>query len=107
MVYNSHIPAYATCFARKVCSPVQSSWGASLREDKLGARAMILNTKVARPATIPPECLSNRVLPHCEVTLCMVDANPLDKNGHMCCWYMQEQKSGVVREQFAKRHKER
>ena len=50
MLLNSHIP----CFARNVCSPVQSTWGISLGEDKLGARASILNTKVARRATIPP-----------------------------------------------------
>ena len=37
MLFNSHIPAYATCFAGKVCSPVQSTWGTSLGEDKLGA----------------------------------------------------------------------
>ena len=40
----------ATCFAGKVCGPVQSTWGNSLGEDKLGARARILNTKVARRA---------------------------------------------------------
>ena len=45
MLLNSHIPAYATCVAGKVCSPVRSTWGTSLGEDKLGARARILNTK--------------------------------------------------------------
>ena len=50
MVFNSHFPAYATCFAGKVCGPVQSGWGISLGEDKIGARARILNTKVARQA---------------------------------------------------------
>ena len=47
VLLNSHIPAYATCFAGKVCSPVQSTWRTSRGEDKLGARARILNTKVA------------------------------------------------------------
>ena len=50
MLFNSHIPAYAMCFAGKVCGPVQSTWGHSLGEDKLGARARILDTKVACPA---------------------------------------------------------
>ena len=35
-------------------SSLRSTWGASLGEDKLGARARILNTKVARRANIPP-----------------------------------------------------
>ena len=48
MLLNSHIPAYATCFAGKVCSLVRSTWGTSLGKDKLGARDRILNTKVAR-----------------------------------------------------------
>ena len=41
----------------KVCGPVQSTWGTSLGEDKLGARARILNTKVvhwARPRQLFP-----------------------------------------------------
>ena len=47
MLLNSHISAYATCFARKVCGLVRSTWGTSQGEDKLGARDRILNTKVA------------------------------------------------------------
>ena len=50
MLLNSHISACAICFAGKVCGPVQSIWGTSLGEDKFGARARILNTKVARQA---------------------------------------------------------
>ena len=50
MLLNSHISAYVTCFARKVCGLVQSTWGTSLGEDKLGAKDRILNTKVARRA---------------------------------------------------------
>ena len=46
MLLNSHISAYATCFVRKVCGLVRSTWGISLVEEKLGA-ARILNTKVA------------------------------------------------------------
>ena len=46
MLLNSHISACATCFAWEVCGPVQSTWGTSLGEDQLGARARILNTKV-------------------------------------------------------------
>ena len=48
MLLDSHISAYATCLAGKVCGLVRSTWGTSLGEDKLGARARILNTKVAR-----------------------------------------------------------
>ena len=54
MLLNSHISAYARCLAGKVCGLVWSTWGTSLGEDKLGARARILNTKVARRANIPP-----------------------------------------------------
>ena len=55
MLLNSHISAYASCLAGKVCSPVRSTWGTSLGEDKLGARDRILNTKVAhRGRTFPP-----------------------------------------------------
>ena len=58
MFLTSHILAYATCFAWKVCSLVRSTWGYFLGEDKLGARDRILNTKVARWAcagqTFPP-----------------------------------------------------
>ena len=50
MLLNSHISAYATCFAGKVCGLVRSTWGTSQGEDKLGARDRILNTKVARRA---------------------------------------------------------
>ena len=42
------ISAYAACFAWKVCGLVQSTWGTSLGEDKLGASDRIPNTKVAR-----------------------------------------------------------
>ena len=63
MLLNSHIPAHATCFAGKVCGPMQSIWGTSLGEDKLGARAKTLNTKVARRARagqlIPPYAMSS------------------------------------------------
>ena len=55
MLFNSHIPAYAMSFVGKVCGLVQSTWGTSLGEDKLGAGARILNAKVARRATIPPK----------------------------------------------------
>ena len=54
MLLNSHISAYATCFAWKVCGLVRSTWGTSQGEDKLGARDRILNTKVVRRANIPP-----------------------------------------------------
>ena len=50
MLLNSHISAYATCFAVKVCGLVRSTWGTSQGEDKPGARDKILNTKVARQA---------------------------------------------------------
>ena len=50
MLFNCHIPAHATCFAGKVCGPVRSTWGTSLGEDKLGARARMLHTNVARRA---------------------------------------------------------
>ena len=50
MLLNSHISAYATFLARKVCGPVRSTWGTSLGGDKLGARDRILNPKVARRA---------------------------------------------------------
>ena len=50
VLLNSHISAYATCLARKVCGLVRSTWGTSQGEDKLGARDKILNTKVARRA---------------------------------------------------------
>ena len=53
MLLDSHIWAFATCFAGKVCGPVRSTWGISLGEDKLGARAWIHNTKIARRANIP------------------------------------------------------
>ena len=50
MLWNSHILAYARCLAGKVCGIVQSTWGTSQGEDKLGARDKILHTKVARQA---------------------------------------------------------
>ena len=50
VLLSSHISAYATCFAGEVCSLVWSSWGTSRGEGKLGAKARILNTKVARRA---------------------------------------------------------
>ena len=50
MLLNSHILAYATCFAGKVCGLVRSTWGTSQGGDKLGARDKILNTKVERRA---------------------------------------------------------
>ena len=50
MLLNSHISAYATCFARKACGLVRSAWGTCLGGDKLGARDGMLNTKVARRA---------------------------------------------------------
>ena len=54
MLLNSHISAYATYFAWKVCGLVRPTWGTSRGEDKFGARDKILNTKVARRANIPP-----------------------------------------------------
>ena len=48
MLLNSHIPAYARCLAGKVCGLVQSTWGTSLGEDKLGAEDRILNTSFAQ-----------------------------------------------------------
>ena len=62
MSLNSHISAYARCFAWKVCGPVQSIRGTSQDKDKLGARDKILNTKVGRRArarqTFPPSLCS-------------------------------------------------
>ena len=55
MLLNSHVSVYARCHAGKVCGLVRSFWGISLGEDKFGARARRLNTKVARRANIPPE----------------------------------------------------
>ena len=71
-VLNSHISAYATCFARKVCGLVRSTWGTSLGGDKLGARDRILNTKVARRACIPPmpKCFSAYATVHQSVCCC-------------------------------------
>ena len=46
VLVNSHILAYATCFARKVCSLRRSTWGTSPGGDKFGARDRIL--KVVR-----------------------------------------------------------
>ena len=53
MLLNSQISAHATCFAEKICGPVQSTWGIFLGEDEIRARARIFNTKVARRANIP------------------------------------------------------
>ena len=50
MLLNSHISAHARCIAENVCGLVQSTWGTSQGEDKLGARDKILNTKVVRRA---------------------------------------------------------
>ena len=36
VLLNSHFSAYATCFARKACGVVRSTWGISLSEDRLG-----------------------------------------------------------------------
>ena len=58
MLLNSHISAYATCFAQKVCSLVRSTWGTALGGDKLGARDRTLSTKVARRAC------AGQTLPH-------------------------------------------
>ena len=38
VLLNAHISAYATCFARKVCGLVRSTWGTSQGEGKRGAR---------------------------------------------------------------------
>ena len=74
MLLNSHISAYATCFAGKVCGPVRSTWGTSQGEDRLGARGKILNTRVARRAcarqTFPQRTSSNKAgftpqMPYC------------------------------------------
>ena len=61
MLLNSHISAYASCLAGKVCGLVRSTWGTSQGEDKLGARDKILDTKVAcraRAGQNPPVDLS-------------------------------------------------
>ena len=50
MLLISYISAYARCLAGKVCGLVQSTWGTSLGENKIGARDKILNTKVVRRA---------------------------------------------------------
>ena len=54
VVNFSHSPAYATCFAQKVCGLVRSTWGTLLGGDKLGAGDRILNTKVPRPPHVQP-----------------------------------------------------
>ena len=66
---SSHIAAYATCLAGEVCGAVQSTWGTSRGEDRLGARARILPTKVAHRAkgqTFPlsaPSCSASSLPP--------------------------------------------
>ena len=60
MLLSSHISAYARFVAEKVCGLVRSTLGTSQGEDKLGARDMILNTKVVRRANIPPKPVSCR-----------------------------------------------
>ena len=62
VILNSHISAHATCFARKFCSLVRSTWGISLGEDKLGARVgyflqryRVGHVPGARRANIPPK----------------------------------------------------
>ena len=45
VLLNSHVSAYATCFARNVCRLVRSTWGTSRGEDTLGARDRIFDTK--------------------------------------------------------------
>ena len=56
VLLNSHILAYATCFARKGCGLVRSTRGTSLSEDYLGARDKILNTKVTHGALPGKHC---------------------------------------------------
>ena len=58
MLLNSHILAYAMCFAGKACGLVRSTWGTSPGGDKLGARDRILNTKV-RAGHAPGACRAN------------------------------------------------
>ena len=74
MLLNSHISAYATCFARRVCGLMRSTWGTFLGEDKLGARDRILNTKVAHqacaglaPGKHSPFEASNEITPGCSL----------------------------------------
>ena len=64
MLLNSHISAYARCFAGKVCGLVWSTWGISQGEDNLGARDKIPNTKVARRACAGQTFPLNLCLPH-------------------------------------------
>ena len=45
--------------------PLRSTWGISLSEDPLGARARVLNTKVAHRANIPPMNDSSECRPRC------------------------------------------
>ena len=59
MLFVNHIPSDILCCSILIiwlmqralqgwCGPVQSTWETSLGEDKLGAIARILNTKVVR-----------------------------------------------------------
>ena len=47
---NLSIWTYATCFVGHVRGPLWSTWGAPLGEGKSGAKAGIVNTKVAHRA---------------------------------------------------------
>ena len=86
VLLNSHISAYATCLARKVCGLVRSTWGTSLGGDKLGARNGILNTKVAHWAragqTFPQLRVPIVVHPHFAVFPCCIHRSRADAFGY-------------------------
>ena len=67
------------CFAGKVCGPVRSTCGTPLGEDKLGASARILNTKVACRARAGPTS------PHrCGVRVWADEDGEDDDNDELC-----------------------
>ena len=53
VLFNSHISAYAMCFAQKVCGPVRSTWGTSRGGGKLGARVGYLIQRQRAGQTFP------------------------------------------------------
>ena len=57
VLLNSHISAYATCFAQQVCGLVRSIWVTSLGGDKLGARDRIKVARRARAGQTFPHCV--------------------------------------------------
>ena len=78
MLLNSHILAYARCLAGKVCGLVRSTWGTFLREDTLGARHRILNTKVACQAC------AGQTFPQYLMAVTGKRAQPLHPRPRMC-----------------------